>query len=112
MSQVGEWRHGLFSCFDDFGICIISYFLPCVTYGQNAEKMGEGSCLLCGLVYFVPILNLIEWVNIRGKIREMNGIDGTPLNDCLTIFFCPLCALAQEGMEVKGIPGLMSMSRE
>lgn len=65
-----------------------------------------------GLVYFVPILNLFEWVNIRGKIREQNGIDGTPLNDCLTIFFCPFCALAQEGMEIKNIPSLMSMSRE
>ena len=46
--MVGEWRHGLCNCFDDIGICIIAYFVPCVTFGQNAEAIGEGSCLLCG----------------------------------------------------------------
>ena len=51
--QVGEWRHGLFNCFDDIGICIIAYFVPCVTFGQNAEAIGEGSCFLCG-IYFSP----------------------------------------------------------
>ena len=68
--------------------------------------------LFSGLTYFIPILNIFEAVNVRGKIREQNGIDGTSINDCLTIFFCPLCALAQETMEVKNIPGLMSMARE
>ncbi|KAH3753715.1 uncharacterized protein LOC127848140 [Dreissena polymorpha] len=110
--MAGEWSHGLFNCFDDFGICIVAYLAPCVQFGQNAEKVGEGSCFLCGLVYFVPILNIIEWVTVRGKIREQNGIDGTACNDCLTIMFCPLCALAQETMEVQNIPRLMSMSRE
>ena len=48
LGMVGEWRHGLCNCFDDIGICIIAYFVPCVTFGQNAEAIGEGSCLLCG----------------------------------------------------------------
>lgn len=46
--QSGDWSHGLFNCFDDLGICIIAYLAPCVLFGQNAEKIGEGSCLLCG----------------------------------------------------------------
>ncbi|XP_052812180.1 uncharacterized protein LOC128239784 isoform X2 [Mya arenaria] len=108
----GDWAHGLFNCFDDLGICIIAYLAPCVIFGQNAEKIGEGSCVLCGLVYFIPILNLIEAVSVRGKIREQNSIEGTPCNDCLTIAFCPLCALVQEALEIQNIPGLMSMARE
>lgn len=46
--QVGQWSHSLFGCFDDCGICIIAYFVPCVTFGQNAEAIGEGSCVMCG----------------------------------------------------------------
>ena len=63
-------------------------------------------------MYFIPLLNIFEWLSIRGKIREQNSIEGTTCNDCLTILFCPLCALTQEAMEVQNIPGLMGMARE
>ncbi|WAQ98678.1 PCR3-like protein [Mya arenaria] len=110
--QSSEWAHGLCSCFDDLGVCIIAYLAPCVLFGQSAEKMGEGRCVVCGLVYFIPILNLIEAVIVRGKIREQSGIDGTTCHDCLTIAFCPLCALVQEAMEIEKTPAIMSMARE
>jgi len=55
-----------------------------------------------GLAYLVPILNLIMWVKIRGKIREQKGIDGSLFGDCLSILCCPLCALVQEAQEVCG----------
>ena len=41
------WRSSLFGCFDDFGLCIITYIVPCYTFGKNAEAMGE-DCLCCG----------------------------------------------------------------
>ncbi|KAL4217066.1 hypothetical protein ACF0H5_023522 [Mactra antiquata] len=112
MAQVGQWSHSLFGCFDNFGICLVTYFVPCVTFGQTAEAVGEGSCITCGLAYFVPILNIITWLNIRGKIREMKGIEGSTVNDCLAILCCPLCALVQEAQEVQGSgPAAQSMSR-
>ena len=47
-SGAGEWSHGLCGCFDNFTVCIITYFLPCYTSGKNAEAVGE-SCLLYGV---------------------------------------------------------------
>ncbi|XP_052814943.1 uncharacterized protein LOC128241871 [Mya arenaria] len=112
MAQVGQWSHSLFGCFDDFGTCIIAYLVPCVAFGQTAEAIGEGSCFTCGLAYLVPVLNLLMWIKIRGRIREQKGIEGDTIKDCLTILCCPLCALVQEAQEVKGSPQAQSMCRE
>ncbi|KAH3753136.1 uncharacterized protein LOC127848642 isoform X2 [Dreissena polymorpha] len=110
--MAGDWSHSLFGCFDDFGLCIIAYFVPCVTFGQNAEAIGEGSCLTCGICYLVPVLNFFIAVKVRGRVRESKGIQGSLLGDCAAIFFCPLCALVQEAQEVKGSPIAQSMSRQ
>ena len=29
------WQHGIFGCFDNCGICIFTYFLPCYTFGKK-----------------------------------------------------------------------------
>lgn len=106
-----DWQHGLCGCFDNFGLCIISYFLPCYQFGKNAEAMGE-SCLTCGLAYIIPIANIIAALKIRGKIREQKGIAGSTINDLVLICCCPLCVLVQEAQEVQGAPGQISMARE
>jgi len=107
----GEFQHGIFGCFDNFGLCIISYFVPCYTFGKNAEAVGEG-CFLCGFMYIIPIANIIAALKIRGKIRESKGIAGSTFNDLIMICCCTLCALVQEAQEVQGAPGSVSMSRE
>ena len=38
---MGEWQHGIFGCFNNCGVCILTFFLPCVTAGQNAEAVGK-----------------------------------------------------------------------
>ncbi|KAK6165841.1 hypothetical protein SNE40_022675 [Patella caerulea] len=107
-----EWQHGLFGCFDNIGLCIISYFVPCYTFGKNSEAVGEG-CFLCGLMYIIPIANIVAAIKIRGKIREQRGIAGSTFNDLLMICCCTLCALVQEAQEVQGsAPGGVSMVRE
>ena len=35
-----DWQFGLFGCFGDFGLCIITFFVPCYTIGKNAEAFG------------------------------------------------------------------------
>ncbi|GFS15377.1 protein PLANT CADMIUM RESISTANCE 3 [Elysia marginata] len=106
----GDWQHGLFGCFDNFGLCIISYFVPCYTFGKNSEAMGE-SCVTCGLAYIVPIVNIVAAVKMRGKIREQRGIPGSTFNDLLMICCCALCALVQEAQEVQ-VPGGQAIARE
>lgn len=104
-----QFQHGLFGCFDNIGVCLITYFVPCYTFGKNAEAVGE-SCLLCGLSLFVPILNILAVTQIRGKIRESRNIEGNFIGDLLTHLFCPLCALVQEAQEVQA-PGGQQMAR-
>ena len=29
------WQHGIFGCFDNFGICIVTFFIPCYTFGKK-----------------------------------------------------------------------------
>ena len=105
----GEWKHGTFECFDNIGLCIISYILPCYQFGLNAEATGE-SCMTCAIAYVIPIVNLYAAVQIRGRIREQHGIVGSTANDLMMICCCPICSLVQEAQEMKE-PGLMSMAR-
>ena len=104
---MSEFQHGLFGCFDNFTICIVTFLVPCVTAGKNAEKVGE-SCLLCGLVLIVPLANIICSANIRGKIRESKGIEGSFIKDLLLHFCCLPCALCQGAQEV----GSFDMAQE
>ena len=74
---------------------IITWFVPCYTFGKNAEQLGE-SCVMYGLSLLVPILNLWCRTQIRGKIREQKGIEGSCIKDLLCVMFCDPCALIQE----------------
>merc|ERR1712184_61801 len=102
-----QFKHGLFGCFDNCGVCIIAWLAPCYVQGKHAEKVDE-SCVKCALAMFVPILHLITRIQIRGKIREKHDLVGSTFNDCLAIVCCPLCALVQEANQVDSL----SMSRE
>ncbi|XP_064389115.1 uncharacterized protein LOC135337132 [Halichondria panicea] len=105
-----DWNNGLCSCFEDCSTCIITLFVPCYTFGKNAEQLGE-NCVMYGLSWMVPILNIWCRTQIRGKIREQQGIDGSCLNDLLWVFFCEFCTMVQEARQLQG-PGGQSMARE
>jgi Cys-rich protein (TIGR01571 family) len=108
-----EFQQGLFGCFSNCCVCVITYFAPCYTEGKIAEKVGE-SCLLHGCLIFVPVANIICGAMIREKVRQNKGIDGTFVKDCLTIWCCFACALCQEANEVDALGKNMavSMARE
>ena len=105
---MGEWNHGLFGCFGNLGVCIITYFVPCYTFGKNAEALGD-SCCCHSLLFLVPILNIILHIQQRGKIRERQGIDGSCCMDAVFSLFCMCCALIQESQEVSYMDGGMSL---
>lgn len=91
---MGEWKNGLFGCFNNCGLCIMSYFCPCIVFGKAAESVGE-SCGKCGFCILMPIGNIISWLTIRRMVRENKGIEGSCCNDFLMGAFCGLCALVQ-----------------
>ncbi len=110
---MGEWSNGLFGCFNNCGLCIITYFVPCYTHGKTAEAV-EGSCVLCGLSLLVPLLNIYAICSTRGKVREQKGIDGSAFGDLIATLCCGLCVVVQSAQEVGvSIGGAgESMSRE
>jgi len=111
MAQAGSWSHGVCGCFDNCGLCVISYFVPCYQFGKNAEALGHGCCAY-GCLFFVPIANLFVAAGLRGEIRQQKGIDGTYCNDLMLWCCCNFCALVQEAQELQGdTPGGQFMAR-
>lgn len=109
---MGEWQNGLFGCFSNCGVCIITYFLPCITAGRNAEAVGEG-CFLYGCLSILGPIGIWSRAKIRGKIREQKGIDGSFMMDCIMHWICGLCSLIQEANELNpGGAQAQSMARE
>ena len=98
--RTGVWGHGLCGCFDDLGICIIAYFVPCVTFGQTAEGLGK-SCILYAFLYLFWPCNWFLETRQRGEIRDIRGIPGSGFGDCCLVCWCPFCTLVQEAQEVK-----------
>ncbi|ESP00582.1 hypothetical protein LOTGIDRAFT_203561 [Lottia gigantea] len=106
------WQHSIFGCFDNLGVCIITYFVPCYTFARTSEQVGE-SCLLCGILYFIPLVDIFAVVSVRGKVREHKGIGGSCLEDLLYHVFCHPCALVQEAQEMQHGPmSAYGMARE
>ena len=68
-----DWSSGICGCFEDIGICGLTYFCPCVTAGKNAEAVGE-SCILHGFLSTLACVGIYCGAQIRGKIREQYGI--------------------------------------
>ncbi len=87
---------------------LITYFLPCVQFGLNAQRIKNGSggtCFAwgCGWIFLswlacfpAAILAMV----LRGEIRSKFKIRGTGCNDCCAHFWCPCCAISQEGREL------------
>jgi len=98
VDTMGEWQYGLFGCFDNFMVCVITFFCPCYTAGRVAETTGR-SCVLHSLLTFVPVAHVVCPCMVRGDIRLSKNIPGLPVVDCLTHLFCKPCALCQEAVE-------------
>ncbi|XP_066304862.1 uncharacterized protein [Branchiostoma lanceolatum] len=110
---MGDWTYGICGCFNNFGVCIISYFLPCITAGRNAEKVGMGSCLYCGAL---SILGCVGWYVVaktREETRGLRGIDGSLCGDLLMTLICPFCVVVQTAQELELTEGSpQSIARE
>lgn len=104
---MGEWQNGLFGCFNNCGICVITYFVPCYTAGRNAEAVGE-SCCLYGFLSILGCIGIYTRAKIRGKIRESKGIEGGFGNDCIMHWFCGICSLVQEAQELDPAGGAIA----
>jgi len=93
--SMGEFKHGICGCFDNLATCCIAYFIPCVTAGQNAEQVGQGSCLVHGILSMIPFVNIFCIAQNRSEVRTAVGIEGNFCSDLMCTCCCPLCVLVQ-----------------
>ena len=70
----GDWQKGLFGCFGNCGLCVITYFVPCLTAGRVAEAAGK-SCVVYGLLSICGPIGIYTRASVRSIIREQRGIE-------------------------------------
>ncbi|XP_030548767.1 protein PLANT CADMIUM RESISTANCE 8-like [Rhodamnia argentea] len=102
------WRSGLFDyCQHPTNTnATITTVAPCVTFGQIAEILDNGStsCLTGSFLYFFLFLVLCRWnlgVSYRRRLQSSFQTAEKPLGDRLSHIYCPLCSLCQEFRELK-----------
>lgn len=103
---MGQFTYGLCGCFDNVGVCILTFLVPCYTVGKTADALGD-SCLFCGAVY--PLMPCVVGASLRARIREKKNIDGDSLHDCLVHLFCPPCAAVQDHREIAYVQAAAGM---
>ena len=91
-----DWSSKTFGCFDDFKLCIITFFVPCYTLGKNAEKLGEDSTTIC----LLACLGFPFGPTLRWRIRQEKGIRGSMVMDNVCWVCCGYCTLCQEAREL------------
>merc|ERR1711934_742755 len=105
MSAVsGEWKTGLFGCFDDVPGCCFGYCcFPC-QYGMVTDIVtGQGMIVPCLIASCCPLCTQCCIApGRRADIRKnLDGLPEAPFGDCLVWVCCPLCAGCQEARELK-----------
>ena len=98
---MSDWKQGKFGCFDNMKLCLITYFVPCVTVGAIAEKLDEDT-LVCGaLKMFIPLYNCIYFRSLRVKAAEKSGItEESCISFLCSMWICGACLVCQTGAEV------------
>ncbi|CAH1799655.1 unnamed protein product, partial [Owenia fusiformis] len=108
------FQQGILGCFGNMGVCVISFFLPCIQAGRNAEAVGDNFILTC-VGIFIPLVNLYFLSENRAKIRHMQSIRGDTASDCAYIIVCGPCSLSQLAAEcdyIRNNPKPIAVERE
>ncbi|KAG2708356.1 hypothetical protein I3760_05G188000 [Carya illinoinensis] len=103
----GPWSSGLCDCFMDKKTCCVTFWCPCITFGQIAEIVDKGSTscgangALYALICCVICCPSLYSCFYRSKMRQQYLLRERPCGDCLVHCFCEQCALCQEHRELK-----------
>ncbi|KAL8172080.1 hypothetical protein V2J09_023884 [Rumex salicifolius] len=102
----GQWNTGLCDCCDDVPRCCLTFWCPCITFGQVAEIVDKGStsCGTAGALYALILAftgcQCIYSCMYRTKMRQQYGIPGDQVGDCCLHFCCECCAISQMSREL------------
>lgn len=94
-AKTGKYENTLCGCFQDFGVCCITWYIYPYAEGLIwAEARGE----VCTCCHFRLCGN---GMFIRANVRRARGMEQNLFNDCMTYSFCWRCALMQDWREIK-----------
>ncbi|XP_042502539.1 protein PLANT CADMIUM RESISTANCE 2-like [Macadamia integrifolia] len=85
------WSSGLFDCFVDLRSCLITYWCPCITFGQISEVVDQGphSCVTNGGIYALILLftrcQCFFSSLYRTKMRQQYNLEEGPMGISLFI---------------------------
>uniref|UniRef100_J3LUF0 Uncharacterized protein n=1 Tax=Oryza brachyantha TaxID=4533 RepID=J3LUF0_ORYBR len=97
-----SWSSGLFDCFDDFGLCCLTWWCPCVTFGRVAEMvdMGATSCGDSGAMYaLLATVTGCQWIYLPVPRQDARPV--RPRRRALRRLLRPLLLRA-----VRALPGV------
>ncbi|XP_020241808.1 cell number regulator 11-like [Asparagus officinalis] len=101
-----KWSSELCDCGGSLSTFCMTCWLPCVTFGRNAEILDEGQTSCCShcCVYWLLSTVQFHWIYscvYRGKLRSKYSLPEEPCCDCCVHFCCEPCALCQEHAELQ-----------
>ena len=85
--------------------------IPCVSYGQNAEKAGTCGFVPAMLCFFVPFYNIYLGARTREDTRKKYDIDGSFCNDLFCFLVCTPCVIVQNQSQLDGVDMGETMER-
>jgi len=97
--MAGAWQSGLFGCFDDVKVCLVSCFCPFCQLATQKATVEDHPCGIMDLLT-VCLCTCCCGIVVRGKVREKYQISGNLVGDIVGACFCP-CALAQQTRELQ-----------
>jgi len=108
------WKQGLFGCFGNIGLSVVSCCVFPLSVAKNAVAVGEEHPL--AWVFAIGGAPCVAGALLRGMVRKQKGIDGDFWTDALIWLCCPCCAICQETAEVGSMdylvtPELQTMGR-
>ncbi|OIW19310.1 hypothetical protein TanjilG_09094 [Lupinus angustifolius] len=101
------WSTGLFDCCADGRNCCLTCCCPCVTFGQIAEIIDEGTMSGTASAVIYAVINAttghacLYACLYRQKMRNKYRLEESPCDDWCVHCFCESCALCQEYRELQ-----------
>jgi Cys-rich protein (TIGR01571 family) len=107
--SAAPWHASFLECFNPIDLCLITYCVPCVTFGKTHHRLHKAgnlegyepintNCLLlcaagCVGFFWVPIA--IQRADVRAKYN----LQGDAITDIAAACCCHLCTLVQNNKE-------------
>ncbi|KAG8166138.1 hypothetical protein KVR01_004690 [Diaporthe batatas] len=115
------WHNSLFGCCSPIDLCLITYCLPCVTFGKthhrlrkNGEMEGYEPINTTCLLFCASGCVGLHWIPMsmqRADLRDKYHLRGNCATDMATACCCVLCDLVQQEKESEHREPLVNPAR-